>query len=114
MVAGASSGLGCEFCLDPVKAGCNVVAAARRTTLLQSLSDEINAMRDRQARCGSAVALQLDVSVEVVKKAWAVFGRINVLINNAVISYLSKKNVQIWLTAIMRDQANKEVFNQIM
>ncbi|KAF3782532.1 3-oxoacyl-[acyl-carrier-protein] reductase [Nymphaea thermarum] len=92
LVTGASSGLGREFCLDLAKAGCDVVAAARRTTLLQSLCDEINAMRDRPGsggRTGRAVAVQLDVSAEetaveeAVRKAWAVFGRIDVLLNNA-------------------------------
>ncbi|KAF3782531.1 Peroxisomal 2-4-dienoyl-CoA reductase [Nymphaea thermarum] len=92
MVTGASSGLGREFCLDLAKAGCDVVAAARRTTHLQSLCDEIAAMRDRPGsggRCGRAVAVQLDVSAEegaveeAVGKAWAVFGRIDVLLNNA-------------------------------
>ncbi|XP_031488403.1 uncharacterized protein LOC116256243 [Nymphaea colorata] len=92
LVTGASSGLGREFCLDLAKAGCDVVAAARRTSLLQSLCDEINGMRDRPGsggRSGRAVAVQLDVSAEeaaveeAVGKAWAVFGRIDVLLNNA-------------------------------
>ncbi|CAN6454034.1 unnamed protein product [Victoria cruziana] len=92
LVTGASSGLGREFCLDLAKAGCDVVAAARRTTLLQSLCDEIAALRDlpgNGGRCGRAVAVQLDVSAEEaaveegVRKAWAVFGRIDVLLNNA-------------------------------
>ncbi|CAN6454036.1 unnamed protein product [Victoria cruziana] len=92
LVTGASSGLGREFCLDLAKAGCDVVAAARRITLLQSLCDQIAAMRGRPGsggKCGSAVAVQLDVSAEEaaveegVRKAWAVFGRIDVLLNNA-------------------------------
>ncbi|XP_031488698.1 uncharacterized protein LOC116256467 [Nymphaea colorata] len=92
MVTGASSGLGREFCIDLAKAGCDVVAAASRTTHLQSLCDEIAAMRDRPGsggRCGRAVAVQLDVSAEegaveeAVGKAWTVFGRIDALVNNA-------------------------------
>lgn len=95
MVTGASSGLGREFCLDLAKAGCRIVAAARRIDRLQSLCDEIN------NRVGSerlpnpskdqprAVAVELDVgasgaSVEAsVDKAWDAFGRVDALINNA-------------------------------
>ncbi|KAK6125192.1 hypothetical protein DH2020_041058 [Rehmannia glutinosa] len=93
MVTGASSGLGREFCLDLAKAGCRIVAAARRIDRLQSLCDEIN------NRAGSitqpiqdqprAVAVELDVSASgptieaSVRKAWDAFGRIDALINNA-------------------------------
>ncbi|XP_057770431.1 uncharacterized protein LOC130990220 [Salvia miltiorrhiza] len=90
MVTGASSGLGYEFCLDLAKAGCRVVAAARRTDRLRSLCDQINAM---DAPNGSsscrAIAVELDVSAggpaiaASVERAWAAFGSINALINNA-------------------------------
>ncbi|GFP92881.1 3-oxoacyl-[acyl-carrier-protein] reductase fabg [Phtheirospermum japonicum] len=92
MVTGASSGLGREFCLDLAKAGCRVVAAARRTDRLQSLCDEINSgigssgSNDPRSR---AVAVELDISASgakieaSVQKAWAAFGRIDALINNA-------------------------------
>ncbi|KAL0316747.1 UNVERIFIED_CONTAM: Cyclopentanol dehydrogenase [Sesamum radiatum] len=91
MVTGASSGLGRDFCLDLAKAGCRVIAAARRMDRLQSLCDEINSRigdgpNQDQPR---AVALELDVSASAasieasVQKAWAVFGRIDALINNA-------------------------------
>ncbi|KAJ4799585.1 NAD(P)-binding Rossmann-fold superfamily protein [Rhynchospora pubera] len=85
MVTGASSGIGRELCLDLARAGCFIVAAARRTDRLQSLCDEING-------AGSAlrsVPVQLDVSgseTEIeneVKKGWDAFGRINALVNNA-------------------------------
>ncbi|XP_051135631.1 uncharacterized protein LOC127254532 [Andrographis paniculata] len=87
LVTGASSGIGREFCLDLSKAGCRVIAAARRTDKLQSLCDEINsgAVVDRRR----AVAVELDVSsngaaIEAsVRKAWDAFGRIDALINNA-------------------------------
>ena len=38
MVTGASSALGGDFCLDLAKAGSNIIAAARRTHHLNSLS----------------------------------------------------------------------------
>ncbi|KAH6816434.1 Rossmann-fold superfamily protein [Perilla frutescens var. frutescens] len=86
MVTGASSGLGREFCLDLAKAGCRVIAAARRMERLQSLCHDINgSSRDQPI----AVALELDISASSsaieasVQTAWAAFGRIDALINNA-------------------------------
>ncbi|KVI12081.1 uncharacterized protein LOC112506692 [Cynara cardunculus var. scolymus] len=99
MVTGASSGIGRDFCIDLAKAGCKIVAAARRIDRLVSLCDEINGI----ARAGGpgtsndvdptdnvgAVALELDVAAKgpaieaSVKRAWDAFGRIDCLINNA-------------------------------
>ena len=87
MVTGASSGIGREFCLDLAKAGCRIIAAARRTDRLESLCDQINRLADRQSRL--AVAVELDVSADgsaieaAVRKAWDAFGTIDALINNA-------------------------------
>lgn len=85
LVTGASAGLGREFCTDLAKAGCRIVAAARRADRLKSLCDEINQF----ATTPRAVALELDVTADrktieaAAQKAWAAFGRIDVLINNA-------------------------------
>ncbi|PIN25058.1 Reductase [Handroanthus impetiginosus] len=67
MVTGASSGLGREFCLDLAKAGCRVIATARRMDRLRSPCDEINdgiisssskeGSRDQQI----AVAVEIDL-----------------------------------------------------
>lgn len=93
MVTGASSGLGRDFCMDLAKAGCRIVAAARRIDRLVSLCDEIN--RLGRAENGDltdkvrAVAVELDVSAKgpaieaSVDRAWDAFGRIDGLINNA-------------------------------
>ncbi|KAH9675327.1 3-oxoacyl-reductase [Citrus sinensis] len=84
MVTGASSGLGREFCLDLARAGCLIVAAARRCDRLKSLCDEINKPSSIRA-----VAVELDICADgaaiesSVQKAWEAFGRIDVLINNA-------------------------------
>lgn len=102
MVTGASSGIGLEFCISLAKAGCRIVAAARRIERLKSLCDEINQMdagssQNQQPISNQgtnfstvrAVAVQLDVSAdgksveEAVRKAWDAFGRIDALINNA-------------------------------
>ncbi|KAK7393059.1 hypothetical protein VNO78_21511 [Psophocarpus tetragonolobus] len=92
MVTGASSGLGRDFCLDLGRAGCRVVAAARRVDRLQSLCDEINRMAPAVGDGGRsrvAVAVELDVTADggaidgYVQKAWDAFGHIDALINNA-------------------------------
>ncbi|XP_028761456.1 uncharacterized protein LOC114720033 [Neltuma alba] len=84
MVTGASSGIGRDFCLDLAKAGCKIIALARRVDRLQSLCDHIN-----QSSPSEAQAVELDVSADgptidkSVQKAWDAFGRIDALINNA-------------------------------
>ncbi|XP_058070890.1 uncharacterized protein LOC131219920 [Magnolia sinica] len=87
LVTGASSGLGREFCLDLAKAGCKIVAAARRIDRLKSLCEEINGLTSSSSvRCA---AVELDVTAKgsvigaSVQKAWDAFGRIDVLVNNA-------------------------------
>ncbi|KAM7505227.1 hypothetical protein LguiB_004131 [Lonicera macranthoides] len=96
LVTGASSGLGREFCVDLAKAGCRVVAAARRTDRLKSLCHEINQLitktpnkPNNTATDVLAIAVELDVTgkastiKESVNKAWAAFGHIDALVNNA-------------------------------
>ncbi|XP_052171834.1 uncharacterized protein LOC127787840 [Diospyros lotus] len=83
MVTGASSGIGRELCLDLARAGCRIVAAARRTDRLESLCLEIN------KRSRLAASVELDVSADgpaieaAVERAWNLFGTIDVLVNNA-------------------------------
>ncbi|KAM2973311.1 hypothetical protein FF2_019880 [Malus domestica] len=101
MVTGASSGLGRELCLDLAKAGCRIVASARRIDRLQSVCDQINQLSITAPSSPSsvadngpgggprAVAVELDVSADgsaiekSVNKAWDAFGLIDALVNNA-------------------------------
>ncbi|KAI9121319.1 hypothetical protein K1719_008352 [Acacia pycnantha] len=84
MVTGASSGLGRDFCLDLARAGCRIIALARRVDRLKSLCDQIN-----QFSSSKALAVELDVIADgptidkSVQKAWDAFGRVDALINNA-------------------------------
>ncbi|KAI3801347.1 hypothetical protein L1987_29451 [Smallanthus sonchifolius] len=94
MVTGASYGLGRDFCIDLARAGCRIVAAARRIDRLMSLCDEINKLKEKSCKAElthniCAVVVELDVTAKghvieaSVKKAWDAFGRIDCLINNA-------------------------------
>ncbi|PWA37334.1 3-oxoacyl-[acyl-carrier-protein] reductase FabG [Artemisia annua] len=89
MVTGASSGIGPDFCINLAKAGCKIIAAARRVDRLKSLSAEINGQDHTSNYEVRAVAVELDVSAigsvieGSVKRAWDAFGRIDCLINNA-------------------------------
>jgi NADP-dependent 3-hydroxy acid dehydrogenase YdfG len=97
MVTGASSGLGSDFCLDLAKAGCRIIAAARRVDRLVSLCHHINHLplpsssssSASELRSPRAVAVELDVCADAttieksVYKAWDAFGHIDALVNNA-------------------------------
>lgn len=90
MVTGASSGIGRDISLDLAKAGCRVIAAARRVDRLKSLCDEINNLEPvRSGEQPGSAAITLDVSADgaaieaAVGRAWDSFGRIDALINNA-------------------------------
>ncbi|KAM3337225.1 hypothetical protein P3S68_031550 [Capsicum galapagoense] len=84
MVTWASSGIGRELCLDLAKAGCSIIAAARRIDRLKSPCNHINSEGLQRA-----FSLELDVmsngaTIEAaVQRAWDAFGRIDALINNA-------------------------------
>lgn len=117
MVTGASAGLGREFCLDLARAGCKIIAAARRVDRLQSLCDELNQLNysvmsstfaspiSPMAAIQShrAVAVELDVSAneksieEKVRKAWDSFGFIDTLVNNAGLRGKSIMILSCWI-----------------
>lgn len=82
LITGASSGFGQDAARLFAREGCKVVLAARRLDRLQALAAEI------QGEGGEAVAIPVDVSqpaeIEVmVQSALDLYGRIDILFNNA-------------------------------
>jgi len=82
LVTGASSGLGLRFAKVLARCGAKVALTARRMEKLE------HNVRDIRATGGEAIALSLDVTqadqlLEVVAKAEAALGPVNILVNNA-------------------------------
>lgn len=91
LITGASSGIG-EACAHAFhQVGCKVILTARRLNELERVKTEIIA-QSTKGKTDAPKVLQLDVSdlesiPEKVKEALAFHGRIDVLINNAGMSY---------------------------
>eukprot|EP00897_Mesotaenium_endlicherianum_P005116 jgi/Mesen1/4632/ME000240S03785 len=93
LVTGASSGIGRVLAVSLALHGCHVVVAARRTQKLLDLCAEIDQLKPEQGvgAChpGKAYAVELDVRASAdaiataVDVAWAAFGSLDILINNA-------------------------------
>jgi NADP-dependent 3-hydroxy acid dehydrogenase YdfG len=82
LITGASSGFGEDAALLFAEQGCKVVAAARRVERLQALVEKI------QSRGGEALAIPVDVAdradiENMVQAALDLYGRIDILFNNA-------------------------------
>ncbi|RYY55842.1 MAG: SDR family NAD(P)-dependent oxidoreductase [Chitinophagaceae bacterium] len=83
LITGCSTGFGRELAKEVLSLGDNVVVTARNTNDISDIVD---------AYPGNSVAVQLDVTnpaqvKAAVEKAYAHFGRIDVLVNNAGIGY---------------------------
>ena len=88
-VTGASSGMGKAIAIELAKKGAKVVLGARRTEQLQELVDEI------KNAGGEATCTKIDVKnkadlVRFVNTAVEQYGRLDVIINNAGVSQLSR------------------------
>lgn len=102
LITGASSGLDWDLSINLAKAGCKVIATARIVDRLKSLCHLISHQGIPSSTAPRAVALDLDIPVEpsaveaAIQKAWSVFGRINVLINNAGIRGHMHSNLSVY------------------
>jgi len=102
VITGASSGIGEATARQLSAAGASVVLGARRLEKLNALAEEITAAGGKVEVAQTDVANLQDVEA-LVKKAVDVFGRVDVLINNAGImpnSRLDELQVDDWNRAI--------------
>ena len=89
-ITGASSGIGRSLSVECARAGAHVIVSSRREELLNALSAELRSF----AGSPEVSVLPLDVSndgeiEDAAKKAISLFGRVDILINNAGISQRS-------------------------
>lgn len=88
-ITGASSGIGKAIAIELAKNGAKVVLAARRTERLKLLVEEI------KSTGGMAICTKIDVKnkadlVQLVNTAVEQYGKLDVIVNNAGISQLSR------------------------
>ncbi|ANF49164.1 oxidoreductase [Chryseobacterium glaciei] len=88
-ITGASSGMGKAIAVELAKNGAKVVLGARRTEQLQQLVEEI------KSKGGEAAFAQIDVKnkadlIRLVNTAVEQYGKLDVIVNNAGVSQLSR------------------------
>jgi len=88
-ITGASSGMGKAMAIKLAKKGAKVVLGARRTEPLQQIVEEI------RSSGGEGAAVQTDVKnrpdlLALVNTAVETFGRLDVIVNNAGVTQLSR------------------------
>jgi len=89
VITGASSGMGKAIAIELAKNGAKVVLGARRTERLQQIVEEI------KSKGGEAAFAKIDVKnktdlVRLVNTAVEQFGKLDVIVNNAGVSQLSR------------------------
>ncbi len=103
IVTGASAGIGRALALQLASQGANVVVVARRAERLEQLASECRLLG------GQALVVPMDVSNEsqckaMVDKTIAVYGKLDMLINNAGLA----------ASALLEDFPNLELFRHTM
>jgi short-subunit dehydrogenase len=89
VITGASSGFGKGAARELAKTGASLVLAARRTTLLEDLAEECQALGGRALAVPTDVSRSADVA-HLARAAIQTFGRIHVWINNAGVGALGR------------------------
>jgi NAD(P)-dependent dehydrogenase (short-subunit alcohol dehydrogenase family) len=87
VVTGGSRGLGREMVLAFAERGADVVIASRKVENCETVAEEVRALGRRALAVGYHAA-SWDGADELAATAWAEFGRIDVLVNNAGMSPL--------------------------
>lgn len=103
IVTGASSGIGRSLALRLASQGAKVALAARRMERLELVAEECH------QHGGKALIVPTDVSDEIqcktlVEKTMAVFGRLDMLVNNAGLAVIAR----------LEDYSNLNLFKQTM
>jgi NAD(P)-dependent dehydrogenase (short-subunit alcohol dehydrogenase family) len=82
LVTGGSRGLGREMALAFADAGADVIVSSRKADACETVADEVRA-RGRRAAAMPAHAGRWNEMDEFADRAWAEFGRIDILVANA-------------------------------
>ena len=90
LVTGGSRGLGREMSLALARRGADVVVTSRKAESCEEVAKEIEALGQRALAYGCHVAKWDDLD-GLVESAYAKFGKIDILINNAGMSPLYPK-----------------------
>jgi NAD(P)-dependent dehydrogenase (short-subunit alcohol dehydrogenase family) len=91
LVTGGSRGIGYEFVKAFAEQGADVVIASRKLEACQAVAAEVEAMGRRALACGCHVGKWDDLP-GLVDAAYAEFGRIDVLVNNAGMSPVAESS----------------------
>jgi NAD(P)-dependent dehydrogenase (short-subunit alcohol dehydrogenase family) len=86
LVTGGSRGLGREMVLAFAQAGADVVIASRKVESCEALADEVSERTGRKALAVGAHVGDWSSIETLVDQAYDVFGRVDVLVNNAGIA----------------------------
>lgn len=85
LVTGGSRGLGYHMVRAFAERGADVIVASRKLENCQKVADEVRAL-GRRALAVAAHVGRWDECDALVERAWAAFGRVDVLVNNAGMS----------------------------
>ncbi|WP_417519148.1 SDR family NAD(P)-dependent oxidoreductase [Minwuia sp.] len=94
LITGGSRGMGREMALGFAAAGADIIVASRKYANCDAVAEEIRAMGRRALPFGAHVAQWGDCD-RLIDAAYAEFGRVDVLINNAGMSPLYEKPTDI-------------------
>src|SRR5690242_10124701 len=95
LVTGGSRGLGREMVLAFARAGADVVIASRKLEGCERLAHEVEAETGRRALAHACHVGHWEELDRLADAAYAAFGRIDVLVNNAGMSPLYDRLVEV-------------------